>query len=430
MNTIVLQPSDVLFFRDGRPMGGASSGQGAAWPLPSVINHAFHAALHRAEFEGVHKHVPGRSSSQRDYSDKNREEKGRLFGCLSTAGPFPIRIDGGTHEWFFPRPADAHTEGGPMLFPVQNRGASNLPQPLRFALGSTQPPSKEIPNNWWNEDAWNEYLQHPQRAHLESRSVFLRDSDFADTEHAYGIGISPESGSVVEGLFYSAHYLRMRPGWGLGVFSKALDKDLNHDLVLKLLNGSGKLIITGGQQRVCTAECLPSQRLPLPRGATITGNRVKWILLTPAIFPNINEHPGGWLPSWIDLKGRVQLLDGPGKNAAARRKVKVGEPIRARLVAAVTGKPLSVTGYALPNDSDPDRPEGGAKPTHLAVPAGAVYYFEADSPADAQKLATALNWHGDQPDPETISNRRSTLMGEKGFGLGVCGNWNFLSEHA
>lgn len=29
------------------------------------------------------------------------------------------------------------------------------------------------------------------------------------------------------------------------------------------------------------------------------------------------------------------------------------------------------------------------------------------------------------PYPTTIKNRRSTLLGEKGFGLGGCGTWNF-----
>jgi len=102
--------------------------------------------------------------------------------------------------------------------------------------------------------------------------------------------------------------------------------------------------------------------------------------------------------------------------------------IAAKLVAAITGKPLPVTGWALPNGTD--RAEGGAKSTHLAVPAGAVYYFECDDEPSAIALAAALNWHGpSQSEISTLSsqiqNRRSTLMGEKGFGLGVCGSWNF-----
>ena len=38
-------------------------------------------------------------------------------------------------------------------------------------------------------------------------------------------------------------------------------------------------------------------------------------------------------------------------------------------------------------------------------------------------LAAALNWHGGDTAGTTIRNRRSTLLGEKGFGLGVCGTW-------
>jgi hypothetical protein len=170
--------------------------------------------------------------------------------------------------------------------------------------------------------------------------------------------------------------------------------------------------------------------LPLPIGPAITGTRVKWVLLSPAIFPAVGDHPGGWLPSWVNhLTGQVELLDGPGKNAAARRKVPEGKPIQARLVAALVGKPIPVTGYALPHETTGS--QGGAKPTHLAVPAGAVYYFEAEGrdeaekQVNAQKLAAALNWHGSESNPTTIKNRRSTLMGEKGFGLGVCGTWSF-----
>ncbi len=48
MNTILLQPTDVLFFRDGRPMTGSLAGHGAAWPLPNVINAAVHAGLTEA----------------------------------------------------------------------------------------------------------------------------------------------------------------------------------------------------------------------------------------------------------------------------------------------------------------------------------------------------------------------------------------------
>jgi hypothetical protein len=48
------------------------------------------------------------------------------------------------------------------------------------------------------------------------------------------------------------------------------------------------------------------------------------------------------------------------------------------------------------------------------VPAGAVYYFEADEP---ETLVDYL--HG---------RTRSDELAEKGFGFGVCGTWNETKE--
>jgi hypothetical protein len=177
---------------------------------------------------------------------------------------------------------------------------------------------------------------------------------------------------------------------------------------------------------------------------------VKWVLLSPAIWPEIPArtskrgtetcfHPGGWLPNWICPETGVVLLRIVDEKERQRRRNKnyAGEGYRtdenaaeipARLVAAVVPKPLVVTGWAVPNPADPERAgDGGAKSTHLAVPAGAVYYFEADSAEAAVALANALNWHGGS-DGSEIKNRRSTLLGEKGYGLGVCGTWKSFRD--
>ena len=179
----------------------------------------------------------------------------------------------------------------------------------------------------------------------------------------------------------------------------------------------------------------------MPLGAQITGNRVKWVLLAPAVFPQImektfagqpiNPHPGGWLPSWINSQdGRVLLK----KGETARRKNEGREAWRARvrqeqscldcrLVAACIPKPIVFSGWSdnVHKDGKP-----GARPTILAVPAGAVYYFEG---ADAALLAETLNWHGvERQNIQAVSNRRSALFGEQGFGLGVCANWKSYED--
>jgi CRISPR-associated protein Cmr3 len=458
MNTLLLTPADTLFFRDGRPMSGSLSGHGAAWPLPTVPSAAMHAALHRAALSGAHKHVPGRSSQTRDYSEENRKQHGRLFGSLVTAGPFPVGPDGG---WFFPRPADAQKPGSTLVThrPTPRSGASSQPLWLECAAGNTQAPSKETPEPWWSRELWTAYLN----GHDVSRPTssdrdqlrFATDATFSDAEHSIGIGISPETGTQDGDRIYSAHSLRLRPGWRLGLLAEAIDKidgdaTGKRDLIAELFPGGDahSTIVVGGQQRLCSVLRERPSEIPLPQAIPISGTRIKWVLLTPAIFPlieadptrGITAHRGGWLPNWIAESeqsvggerveaGSVLLLDGPGKVKAKRKHVPPGRRIDAKLVAAIVGKPVPVAGYALPNEADADRALGGAASTHLAVPAGSVYYFEAASDAEAGKLAAALNWHGSAAEPgatTTIRNRRSTLFGEKGFGIGLCGRWELF----
>jgi hypothetical protein len=468
MNTILLRPTDLLFFRDGRPMSGSLAGHTAAWPLPDATNHALHAALHRAGLDGMHAHRRGRSGQ---YSD----DRDRFFGSLVTAGPYPVHADG---RWFFPRPKDAQDEGtvSVTLCPCSSLPragdedpwlSSSLPAPLEYATVNSRPPAKETAAEpWLSGAAFAEYLRPSQNGSpIDAKAHCLRDHAIADTEAALGIAIDPETQTTgrgaAAGQIYSAHYLRLRESFRLGVLARADDKEFNHpqhgsDLIRALLQERPARIIVGGQQRVCTAELSSSPDLPLPRGVTSGFVRlangkfaVKWVLLAPAVWPEIaagtsargtrtRSHPGGWLPNWVcaetgsvllrtvsaDERRRRRALNSAGRGYASDDNALA---IDARLVAAVVPKPVVVTGWALPNATD--RPDGGVKPTHLAVPSGAVYYFEADpdaagGPGNALALANALNWHGATPGTE-IRNRRSTLMGEKGFGLGVCGTWTF-----
>ena len=464
MNTILLQPIDVLFFRDGRPMSGSLAGHGAAWPLPHVINAAFHAALHRAFVDDLQigaSHSPAsrdRETGQRIYSAKGEHD--RRFVDVWSAGPFPVDKEG---EWFFPRPADAQESGTARvtLKPFRDdstRDRSSLPGPLRFAVANTEPPNKEAKGEpWLNLEAWQTYL-NPLSGSSSDSARYLNDSDIFDREHQIGVQIDPATQTTGQGdaagKIHSAHYLRLRDGFRLG--TAAGDGRNGDSRLFDKLFAEEQRIIVGGQQRVCTAEPRQVKELPLPTGArsfakdSVTKKcLVKWVLLTPAIWPEIPAerdghsildrdgkpiiaHHGGWLPSWVDLEGKVRLRaigDERPRGRMHRKEwrdlLQKRPEIQARLVAALVPKPVVVTGWALNLQADGAVP--GAKSTHLAVPAGAVYYFEADSPEEAQKLANALNWHG-SGDGTEIKNRRSTLLGEKGFGLGVCGTWKFYGE--
>jgi len=454
MNTLLLHPTDVLFFRDGRPMEGSLAGHGAAWPLPSVVNAALHAALHRAQLEGVHEHRRGAGGVYAE--DAKRDRK---FGSLQTAGPFPVNADG---VWFFPRPADLRDATlNPALLPVRDTTAESgsLPAVSKYAVGNRLPPNKDsAANPWLSGAAYQHYLDGGNRALNNGEA--LADSEFFDTEHSIGITIDEETGTTGQGdaagKLYSAHYLRLRDAWRLGVFGAAWDKGNGAGKeprnLLDDLFASDRHVVVGGQQRTCTVSVLPpaAPRLPLgktsgfhERGGTYL---VKWILLSPAVWPEIpaqskdgrpmTPHPGGWLPNWVHGEtGDVLLRHRTGRvrrdySGPKARRISAEEDIRARLVAALVAKPLVVTGWALPDAGSETESErsGGASSTHLAGPAGSGYYFEADSADEATKLAAALNWHGAETHPTAITKRRSTLMGEKGFGLGVCGTWDFFEN--
>ncbi|MCX6879323.1 MAG: hypothetical protein NTW21_36795 [Verrucomicrobia bacterium] len=450
MNAFLLAPTDILFFRDGRPMSGSLSGHGAAWPLPTVTNAAFHAALWRAKFADVHPHDQIRLQ---DHKRERIRKDDRKFGSLLTAGPFPVSPQG---AWFFPRPLDAGVNSFPVatFLPLARdliSGNSSLPTLLKYPVTNTKDASKDLIAPWWNTAAWRTYLGTVATDSPPTLG-FKSDSDFCDAESSFGIGLDDATDAQDGERFYSAHYLRLREGWKLGLLASAHDKingnqENTRDLLESLFPNSGTKtpVIVGGQQRLCSVQRRAIEAcsdFPLGKSCGFkdqaTGKHlVKWVLLTPAIFPAINTHTGGWLPSWINMSGEVQLLDGPGKNFAARHKGKAGSRIPATLVAAVVGKPIPVTGYALDNGLEDRKP--GPKHTHLAVPAGSVYYFEcaegppSDPELHARALAAALNWHGSAQSEisnfkSQIQNRRSTLMGEKGFGLGVCGTWNFSCQ--
>ncbi len=482
MPAYIITPEDILFFRDGRAME-TTGGHGARWPEPSVIFDALHAALHRAfpaerkeEFQPwEHVHDWARSS-ERPY----KGDRSQRFGSLATAGPFPAL---GTTSWLFPRPQDVtDVTTSPekatqpqdktwLLQPLTDQSnlsypsaLSNLPAPLKYPLASFAPPTKDELLPWWTKAAIEAYLKGEL---LPAEHWDYADEELFAREWHTGIAIDPATQTTghgeAAGKIYAAQYLRLRDGVSLGIHAAMPMKNGQPGKAVERITElfpAQRTLIVGGQQRVCQVEeikrdnqCVPLSEL-LPVSPPISGVRVKWLLLSPAVYPAIREdrdkgisaHPGGWLPNWVCPKtGKVLLKAGdtarqPGESRDAwRRRVRQAPFLDCRLVAARIPKPIVLTGWteAVHLKDTPWQRERGPRPTLLAVPAGAVYYFEADSEEEARKLAGVLNWHGPAVDPSNpsnpsapsaptpIRNRRSTLLGEKGFGLGVCGTWQF-----
>lgn len=422
MHTLDFIPADTLFCRDGRPLAaGSSFGRGAYWPLPTVLHSAIRSALLRAIGDTPDRRIqPG--TLRRGSPTGN---VGSLaFQWLHLHGPFPVD-DAGT-TWF-PAPRDLlpnKSEGNrPAYFRItpaksgkNSESLSNLPSPLTHLVASFAPPSKETLPDWVEFSFLNDYLAGAQALPVADKPSLW------DTDHRIGVALDDASHTAVTGQLFAAEHLRLRRGVKLR-FGVSLPP--TH----KAENGEGKalgalrqsLLQLGGEQRFGLL-LEANQELQLPR-VEVKGVHVKWLLLTPAIFAH------GWRPGWVDEHGNVKLrvVDKEARREFRRQRrdradwrydeaTDAAETINARLVAACLGKPQPVGGWELLHERD-GQVTGGGKATHLAVPSGSVFYFQAASEPDAAKLVQALQ-----------GRCRSDFFGEKGLGLGVCGNWQFYDD--
>lgn len=427
-HTIEYIPRDLLFLRDARPMEAADAGLGANWPRPDQFYHSLLSSF-RLRWPVVQEwEKPFLHQGAPRFVD-NR------FGTLQTKGPFPKK-DGNV---FFPRPLDL----GMHLVKAKNddEEGTDLPSFLKYAFrpwkeGKTNPP------RWVSGEIYKRYLQDVKCEELYRPDELGKDSSLYDVERQFGIGIEPGRGTVRDGDFYQAEYLRLgkdvtlvceatcetRSGNGKEKKRDAFDSDQTHDERIERA-------VLGGQQGVCSVK-ISNDGLPFPEPPEEHWKKpptlfVRWTLLTPAVFqagrePEANsarkqEDPVfGWIPAWClrtdadrvyrDEIGKVMLPrsvkrdDGESRQEWKVRQKAAGT-IGAKLVAARIDKPFAFSGWNLPTATSP----GGPKPTMLAVPAGSCYVFECDSPGDASDLFKALHLVP-----------RSDLLGSNGFGIGVC----------
>ncbi|GAB4246435.1 MAG: hypothetical protein Kow00109_22540 [Acidobacteriota bacterium] len=408
---LLFEPVDTWFFRDARPMqaGAGSGGHGARWPLPTTLYAAVRTALLDAaghlpagKTEPVLRHRKGGVVEAR--VGTTRFDHVRLWGGLPWAGG----------KLYFPTPLDlapvaTSAAGGWGCLPrgplAGAAGATNLPAPWLHAVGAYVAPSKEALPSWVPYDFLERYLRGDGAPWPIPEEVRLWVS-----EHRFGIQISPETRTVVERAFYAAEHLRLAEGVGLWA-ALAAGEAPELDAVAAAWR-RGTLLTLGGEGRLARVRSLTGLDLP---ALQVRGTRIKWVLATPAVFA------GGWRPGWVaEEDGRVKLKDVPARQPGESRgdwraRVREAKEIGARLVAVCAGKPVAFSGWDLLGKGGAEAGAGAPRTTRLAVPAGSVYYFEADDEEQARALAAAL--HG---------SCHSDELGEKGLGWGLCGTWDWL----
>ena len=386
--TFEIEPRDVLFFRDARPMDVDKEkkddvfnvGHGANWPRP---DHLFSAVIHKL--------IRNSNAPERDWYGKVPD--------LRITGPFPFREG----KLYLPMPLDWDMK----FYSFDGEfGATDIPDPLSCGFADRVVGKKSYPR-WITVEDYCRYLKGEVGI---SKSDKETDAPKNDDSKLYGIeprvcntldpytGASRREEGNHESGRYEAEYLRLGKDVSMvcGIETEKVDRLAGCNLRF------------GGQAGVAhfkESGNLYEMLANLPQGEM--SRFVRWTLLTSALFIE------GWYPNWLETTqelvrtGKVMLpmdkiLRNPGESRAAyraRMKTECRLFDTARLVGACIGKPVVFSGY----DS-----LGQEKPTELAAPAGSSYVFECATREEAEKLVAALNL------------KPMSDLGQKGFGLGVC----------
>lgn len=320
-----IQSQDVWMFRDAKPFSAQQNfvARSQFPPTPQTIQGVIRT--HYLESKGV---------NWKDYA--NGDERPELYemvghngfdqepatlGKLKITGPFIAAYNGSKVELMVNAPLDllAKAESGEFsTLKPSNNVDFETQRPFPDWKPLHQASGYKAAEGWLSQEQFSTYLNN------RPISKALRSSVF-EYEDRMGLGMNHKRRSNTEGMLYRARFVRPHTDIGL----------LLH-LNQPLFEDSGFIRI-GGESRSARFQVLSEFKMPVSQPK----ERFKLVLLTPAYFSEgYQPRDGDWSP-WV----------GPAK-----------------LVSAVLGKPLAISGW----DIARNRP----KPLRHFVPAGTVYYFE------------------------------------------------------
>lgn len=230
MNPLLIEPTDVLFFRDAVPMSaGQGKGAGCRLPFPSTLHEAFRGSLLRTSGETIRsKQIEGRPRTASrsgnwhvDGHDGRTFIATKAYRSLRTIGPLPYQ----NGQLRLPVPNDVARAPDGRLSRLQLwRDAAvaarqTAPRPAEFRpfclpMAITPPDKHGQLSGWWTTAQYRAYLDTARAPgeHKNSPGEFFRPLPTADlwvAESRVGVQINPRSSASVEGQLYASSYLRM-----------------------------------------------------------------------------------------------------------------------------------------------------------------------------------------------------------------------------
>ena len=389
MTTLEVTCRDPIVSRDSRPFGIKQGNRmrTAGWPLPSVIAGSLRTLLGK---------VAGREFSEATATDLLQVE---------VAGGFPMTADETTAangKLYLPAPDDCvvHPERGPLRArPLQYEGGCNWPAkgllPVVLAEDAAEDfKPRECPA-WWPLDAYVAWLTGGP---VSFHGGFL---NAPSTEFRTHVQLRSETGAAEEGMLFTSAALPLShlARWNARAEAPLDRRFAPVRLALRVTADNwataaaaalDRLHPLGGERRLAHWKTTRGGPWDCPESVANSlakSKRVRMTLATPAIFSR------GWKPGWLN----DQLTGSPWKEGPVMK-----------LVGVCIERWRAVSGWSLA--ALPGQPRG-PKPIKRMVPAGGVYFFEAEQGA----ASLAQRWlHPVSDDPQ---DRRD------GFGLAAWGTW-------
>ncbi len=413
--SIVLCPRDGLSLKDARSMfvAGGMPSRGLSWLTPTTT-------------AGAARAVAGRALGYETTYGADVERWRRLATDVDVRGPLAVvralddaarwqplwpaprdavrkpAVDArgrpcGRLEWLEPRPREDLRARVCAVGATDGVERDALESMLLPRLDEREKPLPALP--WWSHDELVAWLRDP-RPRNESAAGAVpvmrpdvhvaidAEKDAAADQHLFSL-------PTLETLVMKRHGAS---AFEVGVALTVETRDLAGDLEL-----AGLPWRVGGEGRFAWSETLPDEVLAAPQSLLRAWTDTRFLrlcLVTPARFD------AGWRPDW--------LTPVKGADGARFEGEMPGTKKRVALRAAFVDRPQWMSGWNLALREP--------KPSHVAVSAGAVYYFEAlDGAAFAAGDVEAL-WLAS-------IQTRGTVEARDGFGLVVPGAWPSRSSN-
>lgn len=370
---ILLDPLDVLFFRDGRPFSAASRGEGGL-PNPQILAGALTTALlaeRGCRFKALQQElqIPGRNFA--DAVAATCGESARWIAQIEFRGPWLARVPrlpakaataspaSPLPEILWPVPANLHApkkgaEGNcRLLQPLGDKTclpgwkATRHNQPNRRPLWIASGDRTEPASGFLTLRGMTQVLCGKLNEWKTDSALLIRSEQLFGFDNRTGIGVDFERLSAAESQIYAARFLSLRSNVAHpeATGERHYDIQFYGELVLPadappdLLAGIQTLAFGGEGRRVALRKAARAS-FPEVNVAANSQQRPCLYLTTPGLFAAQPASPYAAEPAWL----------------------------HAQIVASAVSGAVAVSGW--------DLAKGGPKPNRFAAAAGSVYFFD------------------------------------------------------